>query len=112
MESSTPQSSVVSSVVEKKKNVRRPWRIKKSQVLLELEDLACRWKLMEVLGLTRVHCSTKYISLKSTFLLEQSLETCSTDFLSRCLAHIVLKVFFRLKWGGGVERWEVRRRAG
>ena len=45
------------------------------------------------IGYADTHC------FEETFLLEQSLETGSTDFLSRGLAPIALTVNFRLKWG-------------
>ena len=58
-ESSTPQSSVVSSVVGDDKKMERPGEASKARYLerikhLELEDLACRQELAEVLGLTNV----------------------------------------------------------
>ena len=59
-ESSTPQSSVVSSVVVMdKKKVGRPAETSKARYLervkeLDLEDLACRQELAEVLGLKNV----------------------------------------------------------
>ena len=69
--SSTPQSSVVSSVVEvvDKKKTERPGEASKARYLerikdIDLEDLACRLKLAECMGLkngsredlSRHHC--------------------------------------------------------
>ena len=59
-ESSTPQSSVVSSVVVvDNKKTERPGEASKARYLerkkdLDLEDLACRQELAEVLGLKNV----------------------------------------------------------
>ena len=63
MESSTPQSSVVSSVVvvDSKKNVESPAEASITRYLervkdLDLDDLACRQELTEALAISRLSC--------------------------------------------------------
>ena len=105
-ESSTPQSSLVSSVVVDNKSVERPAEASKTQYServkeLDLEDLECRQELAEVLGLedvshedlSRHHCVDWLEAHEAHFSRARTMET--ADLTGIPLKSVMVPINYR-----------------